>query len=80
MRIFGLIFLFERECNICVQKDIVDGGMKYGANTQDLKRAIRLMKENKATDERVMTAEYIKALGEQYLKNLRVPMNDMLSG
>ena len=38
------------------------------------------MKKNKATDESGMIAEYIKALGEQGLKNLRVFMNDMLSG
>ena len=38
------------------------------------------MKENKATDESGMIAEYIKALGEQDLTNLRVLMNDVLSG
>ena len=38
------------------------------------------MKVNKATDESGMIAEYIKALGEQDLKNLRVLMNDVLSG
>ena len=49
-------------------------------NDQDLKRAIKLMKENKSTDESGMIAEYIKAIGEQDLKNLRVLMNDVLSG
>ena len=38
------------------------------------------MKENNATDESGMIAIYIKALGEQNLKNLRVLMNDVLSG
>ena len=38
------------------------------------------MKENKATDESGMIAEYIKALGNQDLKNLWVLMNDVLSG
>ena len=38
------------------------------------------MKENKATDESGMIADYIKALGEQVLKNLRVLMNEVLSG
>ena len=52
----------------------------WSINDQDLKRAIRLMKVNKATDESGMIAEYIKALGEQDLKNLRVLMNDVLSG
>ena len=45
-----------------------------------MKRAIKLMKVNKATDESGMIAEYIKALGDQDLKNLRVLMNDVLSG
>ena len=38
------------------------------------------MKENKATDESGVIAEYIKALGEQDLKNLSVRMNYVLSG
>ena len=66
-----------------VKKELVDGGMKkevWSKYDQDLKRAIKLMKVNKATDESGMTAEYIKALGEQDLKNLRVLMNDVLSG
>ena len=37
----------------------------WSINDQDLKRAIKLMKVNKATDESGMIAEYIKALGEQ---------------
>ena len=66
-----------------VKEELVDGGMKNEVgriNDQDLKRAIKLMKVNKATDESGMIAEYIKALGEQDLKNLRVHMNDVLSG
>ena len=38
------------------------------------------MKVNKATDDSGMITEYIKALREQVLKNLRVFMNDVLSG
>ena len=48
-----------------VKKELVDGGMKNGVwsiNDQDLKRTIKLMEENKATDESGMIAEYIKAL------------------
>ena len=41
---------------------------------------MKLMKENKATDVSGMIVEYIKSLGEQDLKNLRVLMNDVLSG
>ena len=66
-----------------VKKELVDGGMKkevWSINDQDLKRAIKLMKDNKVTDESGMIAEYLKALGEHNLKNLRVLMNDMLSG
>ena len=65
-----------------VKKELVDGGMKkevWSIHDQDLNGAIKLMKVNKATDESGMLAEYIKALGEQDLKNLRVLMN-MLSG
>ena len=83
MRISGVIFLFERYATYGVKKELVDGGMKkkvWSINDQDLKRAIKLMKVNKATDESGMIAEYIKALGEQDLKNLRVLMNDVLSG
>ena len=50
-------------------------------NDQELKRAIKVMKENNVTDhESGIIAEYIKALGEQNLKNVRVLMNDVLSG
>ena len=52
--------------------------MKY--NDQDLKRAITLMKENKATNKCGMIVDYMKAQREQDLKNLRVLMNDGLSG
>ena len=54
------------------------GEVSQETNYQDLKRAIKLMKVNKATDESGMIAEYIKALGEQDLKNLRVLMNDVV--
>ena len=66
-----------------VKKELVDGGMKkevWSIHDQDLMIAIKLMKVNKATDESGMIAEYIKALGELDLKNLRVLMNDVLSG
>ena len=45
---------------------IVDGGMKNRdsfINEKELKRTIKLMKENKATDESGMIAEYVKTLG-----------------
>ena len=71
------------KCTAWVKKELVDGGMEkevWSINDQDLKRAIKLMKVNKATDESGMIAEYIKALGEQDVKNLSVLMNDVLSG
>ena len=40
-----------------VNKELVDGGMKWRINYQDLKRAIMLMKLNKTTDESDMIAE-----------------------
>ena len=47
---------------------IVAGGMKNRKgfiNEKELKRTIKLMKEDKATDESGMIAEYIKALVDQ---------------
>ena len=38
------------------------------------------MKENKATDESGMIAEYVKVLGDQDLNNLRRLLNDVLMG
>ena len=43
-------------------------------------RTIKLMKENNATDESGMIAEYVKALGDQDLNNLRRLLNDVLMG
>ena len=66
-----------------VKKDIVDGGMKNREgfiNEKELKRTIKLMKENKATDESGMIAEYIKALGDHDLNNLMRLLNDVLMG
>ena len=80
---WGDLFCLKGNATYGIKKELVDGGMKkevWSINDQDLKRAIKLMKVNKATDESGMIAEYIKALGEQDLKNLRVLMNDVLSG
>ena len=38
------------------------------------------MKENEATDESGMIAEYLKALGERDVHNLRMLLNEVLSG
>ena len=65
------------------KKEIVDGGMKNREgfiNEKELKRTIKLMKENKATDESGMIAEYVKALGDQDLNNLRRLLNDVVNG
>ena len=82
--ISGVIFFCLKGNATCgVKKERVDCGMKNqvrSINDRDLKRAIKSMKENKASDESGMMVEYIKALGEQDLKNLRVFMNDVLSG
>ena len=49
-------------------------------NEKELKRTIKLMKENKATDESGMISEYIKAPGDQDLNNLIGLLNDVLMG
>ena len=80
---WGDLFCLKGNATYGVKKELVDGGMKkevWSINDQDLKRVIKLIKVNKATDESGMISEYIKALGEQDLKNLRVLMNDVLSG
>ena len=41
---------------------------------------IKMMKENKATDESGMIAEYLKAMGERDVHNLSMLLNDVLSG
>ena len=49
-------------------------------NENKLTRTIKLMKENKTTDESGMIAEYIKALRDQDLNNLMRLLNDVLMG
>ena len=39
-----------------------------------------MMKENKSTDESGMIAEYLKALGERDVHNLRMLLNEVFSG
>ena len=65
--LWGVLFCLKGNATYGVRKELVDGGTKnevYSINDQDLKRAIKFMKENKATDESGMIAEYIKAIGE----------------
>ena len=45
-----------------------------------MKITIKLLKENKAIDESGMIAEYIKALKERDSNNLKMLLNDGLSG
>ena len=64
-------------------KELVDGGMKnegWNISDQELRRAIKMMKENKATDESGIIAEYLKALGERDVHTLRMLLNEVLSG
>ena len=56
---WGDLFCLKGNATHGVKKELVDGGMKnevWSINDQDLKRAIKLMKENKATDESGMIA------------------------
>ena len=60
-----------------------EGGMKNREgfiNEKELMRTIKLMKDNKATDESGMIAEYIKALRDQHLNNMMRLLNDVLIG
>ena len=49
-------------------------------NDKELKRTIKLMKENKETYESGMVAECVNALGDQDLNNLMRLLNDVLMG
>ena len=64
------------------KKEIIDGGMKNRVgyiDEKELNRAIKLMKENKATEESGMIAEYIQSLRDQDINNLRGGLlNDVL--
>ena len=52
----------------------------WNISDQELRRAIKMMKENKATDESGMIAEYLKVLGERDVRNLRMFLNEVLIG
>ena len=52
----------------------------WNISDQELRRAIKMMKENQATDESGMIADYLKALGEQDVHDLRMLLNEVLSG
>ena len=82
-KFWGDLFSMNVDATHGSKKEIVDGGMKNREgfiNEKELKRTIKLMKENKATDESGMIAEYVKALGDQDLNNLRRLLNDVLMG
>ena len=82
-KFWGDLFSMNVDATHGSKKEIVDGGMKNREgfiNEKELKRTIKLMKENKATDESGMIAEYVKALGDQDLNNLRRLLNVVLMG
>ena len=82
-KFWGDLFSMNVDATHGSKKEIVDGGMKNREgfiNEKELKRTSQLMKENKATDESGMIAEYVKALGDQDLNNLRRLLNDVLMG
>ena len=65
---------YERACGWGMQNE-----GSYISN-QELRRSIKVIKENKTTDESGMIADYLKALGERDVHNLRMLLNEMLSG
>ena len=82
-KFWGDLFCIHGDATHGSKKKIVDGGMKNREgfiNEKELKRTIKLMKENKATDESGMIAKYIKALGDQDLNNRMRLLNDVLMG
>ena len=82
-KFWGDLFCINGDATHGSKKDIGDGGMKnrvWYNNEKELKRAIKLMKENKATYESGMIADYIKAQGDQDLNNLMRLLNNVLMG
>ena len=79
----GDLFSINVDATHGSKKEIVDGDMKNREGfiiEKELKRTIRLMKENKTTDESGMIAEYVKALEDQELNNLMRLLNYVLMG
>ena len=70
-KFWGDVFSMNVDVTHGSKKGIVDGGMKNRGfiNEKELK-TIKLLKENKATDESGMISEYVKSLGDQDLNNL----------
>ena len=62
---------------------MLDGGMKCGGehiSMTELENAIKDMKEKKATDERGLIEEYLKALKDGSKEELRMLLNDVIDG
>ena len=82
-KFWGDLFGMNVDATHRSKKEIVDGGMKNRdgfINEKELKRTIKLMKENKATDESGMVAEYVQARVDKDLNNLMRLLNDVLMG
>ena len=65
----GDLFCMSGDATYGCDKEILDYDMKNGGgyiDEKELKRAIKLMKENNATYKIAMIAEYIEALGDHY--------------
>ena len=70
---WGDLFCLEGNATYGVKKELLNGAMKnqvWSINYQDLKRAIKLMKENKASDESGMIPGliYTSPRGEFFLR------------
>ena len=79
----GDLFCVSGKAKYDIMKGLVDGGMKnegWNISEQELRRTIKMMKENKATDKSGMIAEYLTALAERDVHNLRMLLNEVISG
>ena len=59
-KFWGILFCVSEKANYGTMKEHADEGMKnevWNISEQELRRAIKIMKENKATDESGMAAE-----------------------
>ena len=82
-KFWGDLFCVIGKAKYGIMKELVVGGMvneRWNISDLELRRAIKMMKENKTTDESGMIAEYLKGLGERDVHNQRMLLNEVLSG
>ena len=80
-RLCGKLFCTNGNATLGVRKEMIGNGMASGGDHSVCMRfEIKKMKENKATNESGVIAEYIKSLDVEDIDKLRGLMNSILNG